>query len=164
MDDDGEPLLLLDREIEDVELPYRPVERRALPPPLVLDFVGSIFDDDRGDVCSGGVGGRTLSTSPLLLLPDFFLIVGIFPIFFFFDDDDGADGDDEDDCRVAAISHTTNERCCRGAVVLHLLFTTYVVLVCFKCNWNVVLFSATDHRHFIGMTSVFMCTWDKLRT
>lgn len=98
-DDDGELLLLLDNDIEeDCELLNRP-ERRA----LALDFVGMLFDDDRGDVCSGGVGGlATLSTSPLLLpllLPDFFLRDGILPIFFF--DVDGIA--DDDDSLVAVL-------------------------------------------------------------
>jgi len=95
IDDDGELLLLLDREIDGAgELPNRP-ERRALLP-LVLDFVGILLDDDddRGDVCSGGVGGRSLCDSPLPPpLPDFFLRDGIFAaIFFFVDSVDGGDG------------------------------------------------------------------------
>ena len=50
-----------------------------------------LLNDDRGDVCSGGVGGlATLSTSP----PDFFLRDGILPLIFFFDAD-GADDDDD---------------------------------------------------------------------
>ena len=107
MDDDGELLLLLDNEIEeDCELLLNRPERRALLLPVAFDFVGMLFDDDRGDVCSGGVGGLiTLLTSPplpLLLLPDFFLRDGILlPIFFF--DVNGADDDDDDDGLIAVL-------------------------------------------------------------
>ena len=97
MDDDGELLLLLDREIDaDCELLLNRPERRALLLLLPFDFVDMLFNDDRGDECSGGVGGLTLSTSPSLPLPlpDFFLRDGILPIFFFAVD--GADDDDDD--------------------------------------------------------------------
>ena len=100
MDDDGELLLLLDREIdEDCELLLNRPERRALLLLLPLrDLVGMLFDDDRGDVCSGGVGGlATLSTSP----PDFFLRDGISTIFFVAVD--GTDDDDDDGLTVLII-------------------------------------------------------------
>ena len=102
MDDDGELLLLLDREIdEDCELLNRP-ERRALLLPVAFDFVGMLFDEDRGDVCSGGVGGlATFSTSPLPLPPDFFLRDGILPIFFFAVD--GAEEEEDDDDGLIAV-------------------------------------------------------------
>jgi hypothetical protein len=95
MDDDGELLLLLDREIEeDCELLNRPERRALLLLPVALDLDGMLFDDDRGDVCSGGVGGLTLSMSP----PDFFLRDGILPIFFF-----AVDGADDDGLIVVII-------------------------------------------------------------
>ena len=101
MEEDGELLLLRDRE-DVLNLP----ERMALP--LLLDF-----DDDltflplllldRGDVCSGGVAGRSclppLLLLLLLLLPDFFLRDGM-DIVLFLDDDCG---DDDDDDRIGAI-------------------------------------------------------------
>ena len=139
MDDDGELLLLLDRDIdEDCELLlYRP-ERRAL---LLLpfDFVGFLFDDGRGDVCSGGVGGlATFSTSPLPLPPDFFLRDGILPIFFFAVD--GAEEEDDDDDGLIAVlilqqlQYYTTKLCSRLMLV--------------SCDSNYYFFG--DYRHFIG--------------
>ena len=138
MDDDGELLLLLDRDIdEDCELLNRP-ERRALLLPVALDFDGMLFNDGRGDVCSGGVGGlATFSTSPLPLA-DFFLRDGILPIFFFAVD--GAEEEDDDDDGLIAVlilqqlQYYTTKLCSRLMLV--------------SCDSNYYFFG--DYRHFIG--------------